>query len=237
MKIGSSYIAMIFVMEISLLAYSPNVIAGDNRNLIIANNTNATITLMTWPFGEWNSLGRLVPNAQGSYLLEPGIHEIIFIAECVGSKELSFRESFVIHNQSKKVHQLDILPRHFNQYTMQDKPSCVAPPEWWSECENSAFGKFCGKWTFKHENNEGKGEWPGVGADLIIKRFNDTQVVIERRDPSGLKATYKGNIDGKRVTGTFTFYQSGEVNPKKYEGNWKASWEEDNAARESFIRN
>jgi hypothetical protein len=94
----------------------------------------------------------------------------------------------------------------------------------WKECETSEFGKFCGTWNLNPENRTGQASWSnGTTAKLVIKTLTRNEVVITRQDKSGLRATYRGKIQGNSVSGDFSFYWT-QKNTKIYKGSWNASW-------------
>ncbi len=98
----------------------------------------------------------------------------------------------------------------------------VVQPGQWKECETSQFGKFCGTWTLNTENKTGQATWEnGAKATLVIETLTRSEVVITRQDNSGLRATYRGKVQGNSVSGDFSFYWSQE---NIYKGTWNASW-------------
>jgi hypothetical protein len=71
-----------------------------------------------------------------------------------------------------------------------------APP-----CRLGMGNKAAGIWTF--EGQQGKAVWidPSAIVQLSVQRFDTGAVIINRRDPSGLTAVYRGTIQGNTMSG------------------------------------
>lgn len=74
----------------------------------------------------------------------------------------------------------------------------------WQTCETYA-SEVCGTWTRQGTSNTWTARWQnGATASLTITASGDV-VTVQRSDPSGLRATYQGTLDGTRVGGSVTW--------------------------------
>ena len=112
------------------------------------------------------------------------------------------------------------------------KPKAAVPVTM-TECEGKDN---CATWTFL--GAQGTGKWPsGEISSLMVKRYDDNSVVIERSDSTGpsagLTAVYTGTRHGDRVGGEFTSSWPGHWDSKTE--NWYAMVEKDAVTPPSII--
>ena len=97
----------------------------------------------------------------------------------------------------------------------------ISAPDVIKECE----GGFCGTWT--RQGNQFNAVWNnGAKATLTIAKFDNNQVIINRKDiaqsvSQNFYAEYTGKISGNQIVeGKVTYNQNGRT----WYGTWTASW-------------
>ena len=125
-------IAGILMLAICAPAHSAN---AASRTLVVYNNTNATITVVTqrgyFPQeGQHYAEEEVPPNTRKSlfHFLDFGVNEVVFDARRVRPITKKLVKKFVAHRDGKKVREVELFPSDFNRSVMFDASSNSAPP-------------------------------------------------------------------------------------------------------------
>ena len=125
-------IAGILMLAICALAHSAN---AASRTLVVHNNTNATITVITHrgftPEGGMHYREEEVPpNTRKSlfHFLDFGVNEVVFDARRVRPITRKLVKKFVAQRDGKKVQGVELFPSDFSRSVMFDASSGSVPP-------------------------------------------------------------------------------------------------------------
>ncbi len=105
------------------------------------------------------------------------------------------------------------------------QPAADELPTEWKQTESSTSGTYNGTWKIDRVTGKAEATWSnGAKATLHVERIGD-EITITRDDKDGatkgLKAEYKGKVEGRKVKGTVTWTSaSGRV----VKGTWEAEW-------------
>ncbi|GEM_PF-2831347 len=127
----------------------------------------------------------------------------------------------------KEINQLQSKLDEFAAKKQKPAPQPISEelPTEWKEMESSKSGTYRGTWKIDPITGEARATWDnGAKAKLHVTRIGD-EITITRDDKDGatkgLKAEYKGKVEGRKVKGTVTWTSaSGRV----VEGTWEAEW-------------